>query len=305
LLVPALVVCACSIVRYGEEAARFDDDLPAFVASRTVTDEFGEKVTLVRAAINGEELGWFLLSSGSYFCVIDAGYVAKVEKLSKVSDVEISYPCKLPVAVYRAKAFTVGRLTIKNLNVAAFDLSAMMQSVGEEIVGIVGYPVFAHSVVRIEYGSGGTDDRVSVYDPGSFRMDDADWQPLGLYNLQPVMTGRVNRQHEALFAIETGAACTVSFYSVFAAARDLLEGSPATEKTVHTVCGESTERESAVRVFEIGGNTYDRLPVSIMNPGSITDVAPGRLGGIVGRNILHDFDVVFDLSNEKIALIRE
>jgi hypothetical protein len=63
--------------------------------------------------------------------------------------------------------------------------------------------------------------------------------------------------------------------------------------------------EGTVRVFEIGSNTYDQLAVTILQPGSITDVAPGRLGGMVGRGFLVNYDVVFDVQNQRIAFAEE
>ena len=296
---------SCSVLGYSEESARFNDRDPAVLSSRTITDARSDKVTLVRAAINGEDRGWFLLASGSYFCIIDAAYIPRIEGLSKQDESEIRYPCKLPVTVYRAGSLSVGRLTIKNLDIAALDLSRLIDAVDEEITGIIGYPVFARAVVEIRYGQDGADDRISIFDPDSFELSGGEWQPLGLYNFQPVLQGRINRQHSAPFAIETGASGNVSFYSVFTATHDVNEGRPTVEKTVSTLCGEATELETAVRVFEIAGKTFENLPVTIMQPGSISDVAPGVLGGIVGRGLFEDHVVVFDMKNQRFALVGE
>ena len=194
--------------------------------------------------------------------------------------------------------------TIKNLDIAAFDLSGLMESIDEDVVGILGYPVFAHSVVGIEYDDVG-DDRVSIFDPKGYAIAEGRWYPLATSDYQPVVPCRVNRRHSALFAVSTGSSGTVSFYSVFAANHEVLEGGSTAEKPATTICGESTELEGVVRVFEFGGNTFEDLPVTIQRPGSITDVAPGRLGGFIGRDLLDDFDVVFDMKNARIALIPE
>lgn len=301
----AAFLVACSVIRYGEETAHFDHQLPAAVPTRTATDTSGNKITLVRASINGQALGWFMLVSGSYYCIVDIAHVRWLTNLSKQDEAAIPYPCKLPVTIYRVKPFTVGTLTVKNLGIATFDLSQWKKSFGGDIVGVIGYPLFAHSVVKIDYAADGCGDRVSVFKPGTLRLSESDWRPLGLYQFQPVLTGRINRQHQAPCVIDTGAFRAVSFYSVYAARHDLLEGQPATEKQISTVCGEATVRQSGVRVFEIAGNTYERLPVSIMTPGPIVDVAPGRTAGIVGLGILQDHDVVFDLPNGRIALTPE
>jgi hypothetical protein len=299
----ATLVIACSVMKYGEESARFDKKLPSDVPTRTVTSRHGERVTLVRAAVNGEDLGWFMLVSGSAYCVIDSKFVPRIGNLSKQMETEIPYPCKLPVTVYHAKSLTVGPLTIKNLDLVSFDLSGVSQEIDEEIVGMLGFPVFANSVVKIEYGRNGSDDRVSIFAPNSFALTDGQWHPLGTFDFQPALTGRVNRTHTAPFVIDTGYSGGVSFYSVFAANHNILEGRSTSEKPSYTVCGATTELEGTVRVFEIGSNTYDELPVSILQPGSITDVAPGRMGGIVGRGFLVNYDVVFDVHNQRIAFL--
>jgi hypothetical protein len=302
LLLSAVLLASC--LDYGEESSHIDDRLPSAVSTRTVTNQRGDKFTIVRAAINGEEPGWFMLASASYYCIVDSKYVPGIRKLSKVTESEIPYPCKLPVTVYRSKSLTVGRLTIKNLDIAAFDLSGITETIEEEIVGILGYPVFAHAVVEIGHDDLG-DDGVSVLDPKSYTLKEGQWHPLDTSNFQPVVTCRVNRQYHAPFVVDTGFNGAVSFYSVFAANHDVLEGRPATERPFDTVCGEAIGLEGTARVFEIAGNTFDNLTVSIQRPGSITDVAPGRLGGFVGRGLLAEFNVVFDMKNSRIALIPE
>lgn len=301
----AMVLITVSCLQYGELSTRFDSRAVVEVRTKTVTGRLGEKVTLVEASINGSEPGWFMLVSGSSFCILDARYVTRVNKLTKSSQLEISYPCKLPVDVYRAKTFTVGALTIKNLDIASFDLSAVASDYDVEIIGMVGFPVFQHAVVKIEYGRDGSEDRVSLYDPDKFEMDDIEWQSLGIYGLQSVMRGRVNRAHNAPFVIDTGYHGPVGFYSAFVANHNVLEGRKTTESESHTVCGSATVLESTVRVFEIGGQSYDEIEVEISTPGSITDVGGGRMGGSIGREFLENFDVVFDCSRQRIALLEK
>lgn len=293
---------SASCLRYGELSARFDERAPAAVESRTVTGRSGETVTLVRTAVNGEDLGWFMLVSGSYYTIIDTKFVSRLDDFPQHSEIAIPYPCKLPVALHRARTLTVGRLTLRNADIASFDLSGALDDFDVEIAGMIGFPVFQHSVVKIEYGGEGADDRVSVYDPDRFELEDGKWQPLGIVTFQPVLLSRVNRRTRAPFVLDTGFGGGVSFYSVFAANNNVLEDRPATERTVRTLCGDAKVMDSTVRVFEIAGVTYEDLAVSVKTPGSIYDVASGRMGGTIGRDFLRRFDVVFDCPNQRIAL---
>lgn len=297
----AALLLACSIIRHGEVTARFDDDIPPAVPTRTVTNRYGEQVTVVQASINGEVPGWFVLVSGSFFCILDADYAADVDGLSIRAKSAIPYPCKLPVGIYWSRTFSVGRLTINNLDVAVFDLSQWTEGFEDEIVGIVGFPLFEHASVEIRYGSDGGHDTVSVFEPGAAGVRDERWQPLQVYQFQPVLTGRVNRQHEARCVIDTGSPGTLSFYSAYAARHDLLEGREVTTRPVSSICGETTEVVSRIRAFEIAGTAARDFPVSIMTPGSINDVGPGRTAGIVGRAFLRDYKVVFDVPNDRVA----
>jgi hypothetical protein len=97
----------------------------------------------------------------------------------------------------------------------------------------------------------------------------------------------------------------VSFYSVYVANHDILEGRETAEKTSYTVCGEAKILESTVRVFEIAGNTYDDQKITITTPGSISDMGQGRLGGTIGRDFLRNFDVILDSRNNRIALLNK
>jgi len=301
----AIVLVNVSCLQYGELSTRFDSRAPEEIVSKTVTSKHGEKVTLVRASINGDEPGWFMLSSGSYFCMLDSRYVTRVTNLTKDSASEIPYPCKLPVDVYRSKTFTVGALTIKNLDIASFDMSKIAAGYDVEIVGMIGFPIFQHSVVKIEYGSDGSDDRVLLFDPQKYALDIGEWQPLGIYSYQPVLRGRVNRAHNAPFVLDTGYHGPVGFYSAFVANYNVLEDRETTESETHTVCGPATVLKSTVRVFEIGGQSFDEMNVEISTPGSITDVGGGRMGGTIGREFLENFDVVFDCPGQRVALIKK
>lgn len=299
----ATALTPVSCVRYGEVSARFDNRVPAEVTTRTVTGRSGDTVTLVRAAINGAEAGWFMLVSGSYYTTVDPQFVSRFDDFPKVTEIEIPYPCKLPVAVHRARALTVGRLTVRNTDVAVFDLSGVLKDFDEEIVGMLGYPVFQHSVVKIDYGQNGGDDRVFVYDPGSFELETGGWRPLAVIAFQPVLNARINRRTGAPFVIDTGFGGNVSFYSVFATNHDVLEGRPTSERNTKTVCGDAVVLDSTVRVFEIGGEVYNDLAVSVNTPESIYDVGAGRMGGVIGRVFLSRFDVVFDCTRQRIALL--
>jgi hypothetical protein len=166
----AIVLVNVSSLQYGEVSSRFDSRAPAEVPAKTVTGRHKEVVTLVRASINGDEPGWLVLSSGSYCCILDTRYIKRVNKLAKDSEIGISYTCKLPVDVHRAKTLTVGALTIKNLDIASFDLSEITADYDVEIVGVIGFPVFQHSVVRIEYDRDGLDDRVLLYDSKKYKV---------------------------------------------------------------------------------------------------------------------------------------
>ncbi len=299
------VLVNVSCLQWGEVSSRFDSRAPEEVTTKTVTGKHGEKVTLVRASINGDEPGWFLLSSGSSYCILDARYAARVRKLTKDSAIEISYPCKLPVDIYIAKTLTVGALTIKNLDIASFDLSGIASDYDVEIVGIIGFSVFQHSVIKIEYGRDGSDDRVLLYDPEKYELDTGEWSPLGVYALTPVLNGRVNRTHNASFVLDTGYRGPVGFYSAFVANYNVLEDRETTESETITVCGPATVLKSTVRVFEIGGQTFDEMNVEISTPGSITDAGGGRMGGTIGRQFLKNFDVVFDCPGQRVALIKK
>jgi hypothetical protein len=301
VITAALAHSAC--LRWGEVSARFDNRAPAEIPAKTVTGRSGQTVTLVRAAINGVDAGWFMLVSGSYYTIVDPKFVSRLDDFPKHSEIEIPYPCKLPVAVHRAKALSAGRLTIRNPDIAVFDLSGVLDDFDEEIVGMLGCLVFQHSVIKIEYSVGGADDRVFVYDPGSFELETGNWQPLAVIAYQPVLNARVNRRTGAPFVIDTGFGGNVSFYSVFATNHDVLEGRPTSGRNIKTLCGDAVVLDSSVRVFEIGGKQYDDLSVSVNTPGSIYDVGTGRMAGVIGRDFLRSFDVVFDCAHQRIALL--
>ena len=194
LLCSVLLILSLISVSCGQSGwiVSYNNNIPAEVKVKTAwTYEDGRKaaVDLVSPLMNGKDVGWFAVDTASQLVMIDAKIYADSFVMEKVMRGQIP-ECSLPFTVRRGSTFQLGRLSAKNPLLVMLDLSSLSEraKLGVKLAGVIGYPVFSKSVIEIKYSE--TQDRIWLYDPDAYELQNGRWQALKIKIDKPLVTAR-------------------------------------------------------------------------------------------------------------------
>ena len=277
----------------------FDNNLPAQlkVAQGVPFSDSSPGHFYVRPLVDGKDLGWFHFDSGSDTMHIDTKFAdeLKMPILGK-SQTRGADGRVQEVTIRQGKTFQLGRIIYKNPIFLAMDLSARNAPPGEKRAGLVGYPLFARAVFEVAEGG----KRIALYDPKNYKLSKGKWQELSYIDLTPAVGCRFEGNREGIFQLDTGYTGTVTFYDKFVAEERLLEGRKVQEETGIGAGGTYKELAGKIEWFELAGYRFKNPNVGFRVSGFSREGG----AGVVGREFLSVFTVVFDYPERRIAFIR-
>lgn len=251
----------------------------------------------VRPLIDGKDIGWFHFDTGSDAMHIDTkladqlGMAILGKSQSMGADGRVQ-----EVTLRQGKTFQLGRVIFKNPVYLALDLSDRNAPPGEKRAGVIGYPLFARVVVEIVGGG----SRISLYEPESYQLSKGKWQELSYIDLTPAVRCRFEGNREGLFQLDTGYTGTVTFYDKFIEDEKLLEGRTIKEETGLGAGGTYKLATGTIAWFELAGHRFDNPKVGFRTAGLSREGG----AGVVGREFLSTFTIVFNYPARHIAFIR-
>ena len=251
----------------------------------------------VRPLVDGKDVGWFHFDTGS-----DAMHI----------DTKIADALKLPilgksqtrgadgrvqdVTIRQGKTFQLGRVTFKNPIYLAMDLSDKNAPPGEKRAGLVGYPLLARVVVEVTGGG----KRIALYEPANYRLRKGKWQELSYIDLTPAVRCRFEGNREGLFQLDTGYVGAVTFYDKFIEDEKLLAGRQVQEETGIGAGGTYKVLTGLIKWFELAGHRFNNPQVEFR----VSGLSREGGAGVVGREFLSAFTIVFDYPERRIAFVR-
>lgn len=273
---------------------RFDPAVSATLETRRAKSGH----VLVHPLVDGADLGWFIFDSGAGALCIDpdAAQGLGYESFGKVTAVGVAGHTE--AGFFRTKTFTLGPLTLNNPIFVSLDLDFIGAALGERIAGIVGYEVFARSVVQFQAGAA---PELSLHSRASFTLDAGlAWQPLILDGTVPCIRSRFEGDREGLFRLDTGAGDSVSFHSPAVARWKLLEGRSTGTTLAGGVGGLKAIRSGELEWFEIGGRRFEAVQAQFYTEreGAFSNQ---DLDGNVGLGLLGQFRLIFDYGGRRVA----
>jgi hypothetical protein len=111
---------------------------------------------------------------------------------------------------------------------------------------------------------------------------------------------RFEGNREGLFQLDTGNTGTVTFYDKFIAEQKLIEGRAVKDETNIGAGGTYKELTGAIEWFELAGYRFKNPTVGFRVSGFSREGG----AGVVGREFLSVFTVVFNYPERRIAFVR-
>jgi hypothetical protein len=280
----------------------FDNSVPAeltMAQGAPFADGSKGHPTYVRPLIDGKDVGWFHFDTGADAMMID-NKIADALRMPIIGESEaVAADGNVrKVTVRRGKTFQLGRVTIRDPIYIADDLSKMNAPPGEKRAGFCGYPLLARVVVEVTGGGSG----IALFDPSAYRLKKGSWQDLALINYTPSFTAYLEGNRKGLFMLDTGHSSTVDINSKFSKEQDLLEGRKMVDETVSSSGGDLKNLRGKLEWFELAGYRFNNPGASFRIAG--TGYEAEGVDGVVGREFMKPFTIVFNCPERRIAFIR-
>lgn len=253
-------------------------------------------LVLLPALINGQELGWWMLDTGTEHNVIDvraareAGLAEAGTVVTKdFNGIEQSSP------VFSGFSLKTGNITIDQPRVVAVDMIPLASSVGQPVIGIIGASTLSQIVLELDYLT----PLAKIIDPATFEGDDLEWTPVALENYCPQIDATFMGQ-PGTFIINTGLSTAVNFGRDAVRDSNLTQGRETKDWKSVWVGGRKEVQLGFIDNFEFLGQTYNSMPALFEDPDGFEGVFPSQTG-MMGSLFLRHYVSTFDLGQGRIA----
>jgi Aspartyl protease len=253
----------------------------------------------VKPKINGIEVGWFALDTGTGAGMTITAKVADRLGMPAFGKVIQGGAGKLGVGQLReGKTFELGSLRINKsiyVEMPQEFCDMMKRMFGIELVGTCGYDLFSRSVVELDLKN----QTACLFDPTGYEPKGGNWQKLHLNHkipcIQVVYEGR-----EGLFQFDTGAGSVVVFHAPAIKKLKLLEKRHTRPMKVGGVGGTLDARIGTLDWFQVGRQRIEKPTALFLSPheGALDDP---YVTGTFGSGILKNRKIVFDYPRRRIA----
>jgi len=286
-------------------ATRGHDDVH-FAAGRSavcIPFDTANRLIAFNARINDRDGMRVVLDTGSGGSVLDAGRAESLG-LKAVGEAHAHGSGGAEIgSLVRGVNVELPGFTFSDQTMSTLRLSALAAQTGRLLDGILGQPLFARSVVEIDYAR----KCVSLFDPDGYEYRGPGVSvPItfkqGLPYVKASVTLPDGRSITGKFAIDTGASSSL-ILSPDAVERERVAASLGKTMTVQSrgVGGVTQMRLARVARLELGGFTLDQPVAALQPPGPGNISADGTIGNI-GGGTLSRFKVTFDYPRRRMIL---
>jgi hypothetical protein len=251
---------------------------------------------LVHPLIGGKDIGWFIFDTGAGVNVLDtrAAIEAGLKTFGSVPAVGIGG--HIEATFCRPTTLKLGQLTLEEPLAVVMDLAFLDQHMGVKIGGVVGYGTLARCVAEVDVAGA----KISLHDPGKYRLRGGKWSPLIVYDRVPCVPGRFE-DHEGTFRLDTGAGGhPIAFHAPTVKRLKLLDGRETDESQVGGVGGMKSAQSGEIETLEFGGRRHENVSaVFATEPeGAFADsYIDANIGvALIGKSV-----IVLDYPHSRIA----
>ena len=278
----------------GNRVAHVDASVPSKV--RTTRSPRG-RLPLARGTIDGRDVGWLLLDSGAGSSAIDV-IVADRLGLTGLGRSWIVTPTGgMGTGYRRASVLRVGPLTIPDPLLVELDLGPISTVLGVRVAGILGFDLFAQSMVRL------------VHEPLTIELFGSEHAPAAIWHdvrfqdrvpmLKGVLGGNSSRSKAGLIALDTASSAPVLLREQIAA--DLALAQRPARRAVSGVSGAGSLGVASLPWIEVGGEQFKRVRALI------SDASEGALAstttlGSLGWGFFRGRELLLDWPRQRISM---
>lgn len=277
---------------------------PRFSAGRSalkIPFEEDDGHIFLQVRINDSTPLWFGLDTGAVRSIIDTRRAQALGLKFDGSQQVGGAGGTEEASIIKGVSFKFPGAELSNQTVWAIPLENLSVANGREMAGIIGYELFSHFVVEVDY----TNSVINLYEPQSYRYHGTGERiPLSVENGEIYMTARVavpgREAFEGHFVIDTGSNNTLMLAKSFVEEHKILEAAGQTfQARGGGVGGEIQMAIGRVKSLQLGRFVINDPITAFIKTGEIAE--PGKAGNI-GAKALRRFRVIFDYSRKQMIL---
>lgn len=256
----------------------------------------------LQVRINNSDPLWFGLDTGAIRSIIDKRYAASLGLKSDGTQQIEGVGGYEEGSILKNVSIKIPGVELYHQTVWALPLDGLSPANGREIAGIIGYELFNHFVVDIDFVA----RQMNLYEPRSYVYRGGGQsipllvQPEGEIYVQAKVAVPNHDPIEGQFVIDTGDNNSLMLARPFVEQHRLLESvGPTHPARGGGVGGEIQLAIGRVKSLQLGNFVIQNPITGFMIAGEIAD--RGKAGNIGGR-LLRRFRVVFDYSRRRMML---
>ena len=285
----------------GESAPlKWDASLSSLVElKRTPSGHF-----FVKAKVNGQDVGWFALDTGTGVGMTISQKVADRLRLPAYGKTFAGGASHQNPAKFREMAsIQVGPATMPGAT--CFELPAsftdsMTKLFGFEWAGTIGHAFLSQVVAELDL----TATSLDLRDPKPYELAHGSWQPLRLNHGIPCLHCKVENRYEGWFQFDTGAGMVAIIHSPAVEKHKLLKNRETRNQPLQGVGGAINAQMGRLTEFAVGTRTMSNVLTFFVTGKEGALVDPYTMGTF-GAGILNGDKVIFDYSHRRAALVKK
>jgi hypothetical protein len=246
------------------------------------------------AKVNGHEVN-VLLDSGASVSSIDKAYAASIGLVSKGNFAGAGSGGVETFGFINGVQVQVGNLTLRDINVGAFDFTQIAEKIGHPLLFVLGDELFNELAVEIDFKG----RRLLFRDPATVV------KPAGAVEVPLVRvkdrTVPVSVEHRPAvqFEFDLGDGSAIDIFPSYYKAQKLLENRRTSQRIGGGVGGFSPETVATLSSIDFAGVAFAQVPANFTNDTRSADNS-NLILGVVGVPVLERFQLIVDYSHDRL-----
>lgn len=271
-----------------------------FVGTESVALEVAKAKTghlLVKPKIDSKDVGWWFFDTGAGINCIDTALADEL-KLAVLREGVASGMGGETATRYRAvETLELGPVRLDGSEMIELDLSTFEQFLGYKISGIIGHDTFFAGVFEIDHRDG----TVTVFDPSTYELKDAQWTEMKLLDRRPSVVGRLENNPPGALMFDSGSNTGAIVTAPTVKAFDLLKNRELTTSLAGGVGGLRKRKAGTLETITIGNVNLKNVD-TIFSEAVDGATAKDTHQAILGIPVLRQFVMIVNYPQMKLAL---
>lgn len=260
---------------------------------------------LVRPLLDGREVGWFLLDTGTGVNCLDPTVLDRIPDFLKSGEDgrrEVSIVGlggSVQGELHAGGSLELGAMRAEALEWVTLDLAPLLEVVGVPLAGVLGGDLFERAVVDIDLSA----QTIALHDPEAFDGSRLPWRALRFDGPTPCIPCAFAPDQEGWFRLDTGSDDTVTFHAPWVKKLGMVRRARnLVQIRLRGIGGEIQAVQGRIAWFEMLGMRIPSPRVTLVEQATGPLANPDLVGNL-GVGFLTGQRLILDFPHHRVTLI--